>query len=508
MAQPTSPHAPGLLERFGLPTQTQEEILEQRTNAKLKEALISTMQSAPKYKQPFENAAFKTGALLGTKFSGGNKGELTESELGGLDALDKSKVKFELWRRQNPEASPEDTQDKQQRLLAEELIKQGDPRGVQMAVEVTERSRARKRATLELEKLEGGVAEQAIRIEQQEFSLNKAKTGLVDEIWLRGETDPDAHFAGNINPDNSVSFNGEDGQVKTLQPGEYMLQGPLTPKQRGVRDDRTSSSTWSKKALDDLRARQRSTKEQIRQAHILKTSMADAAKASPTGQVNIMGKAGGLSQWYVETMDTLGALARIAGGDVEIIDGNAKGKNLSNPDDALSYVKQDFGEFDALMKNLVPEHLRDQVRAREQFYAAAVSMQFTQARTNEDGARLSDQDIKLAAKQLATQTSDPEALRGVMVQNVLNNIQKYRDMEVQLNDDFRDTALTPESQRLFDESEQGFLDAFVRDPETGRELDFGPPGAPTRDLLGEEFGTADAPIPDDAVSSGDGFTVF
>jgi hypothetical protein len=124
------------------------------------------------------------------------------------------------------------------------------------------------------------------------------------------------------------------------------------------------------------------------------------------------------------------------GGDVRADDiltsGSGAGKNLTGKGSAMAYAKANMNSLDEFAKqngvwDIIPPNIRENDRARQEYYATLTQIVYARARANEPGARqLSDNDFKNAMMGLAGATNDPEAFRRVMYGNVMEDVRATR----------------------------------------------------------------------------------
>lgn len=485
----------GLLQQFGLPQMSEEEILAQRNKARLKEALGNIdVSGAPRIERDFRKIGQKVGSALGIK---ANPSELSPDEQAKADAVAAATAKFEEKRTEDPGLAndPIRNQLEYQKLLAEELIQRGDVATAVQIVTATEQQRkAVEKQDLELEKLgldiEGRRTQNRATLFNTEKNEFVFKRGELTTVYPKGSSDPNAGFTAYISNEDGSAI-GLDGSSVPL--GEYTTVRPQSPKtgRAGGRPITPGDLGVPDSEAKGIRDQARAAMRQVDASLVMKEAMEESILGED-GSVNILGAQGGISNGFVKIVDTLQGLARQIGGSVEITNGAGKGRDLAKPGSSMAYVRSNWKELDEDLAQFVPENLRNDSRAREKFYSAMVQAAFAKARAQEPGARqLSDEDFKRAVAAMAGATTDPESFREITFGNIMQDVTAVKDGLAVLPDGVSpDMIIGERGFKAFNEKITRFEEEFG--PQAGS---FGTAANPGPGLTGEEEEIApDAPI--------------
>lgn len=442
----------GLFSQFGLPVESQEEILTRRTkerNTAIRERMTDSLAAAnPRDRDAFAGGQ-ALGKLLGKAFPdkfGPEPATLTEAEERRQKIVEGVRSRFEAFN-SDPKNATLDIGKKQQKFnefMAEEAFANGD---VELGQQMLERAAAAK--TLH-ESQQANLKKAGLEIEaaREELDQSRTKGGYLDEslrqglatgnarlinermkgvqtMWMRGETDPTKGFTGIVDPlTGTVNINGN-----ILPIGDFVLTAPPDPtKGSGGSTDLTPTISQKEAAMvrDRMNGLATQTQEAQRMLQILRREQEEQG-----GEINILGTAGKATSFAKRLMDSSTAMFRqLRKADtysIPIID--SSGKAVKDPR-FMSYRGRDAYLKDAgvdVETILQESGLEDSARNSEELAALIVNMAYAQARMNEPGnTRLSDTDYKLALRQVGADATDPEALVRIMHNNLDANLQSTK----------------------------------------------------------------------------------
>lgn len=432
----------GLFSQFGVDPRTKEELLAEQRRARFEAARDRTQALAPRFKSAAETAMYNIGATAGAALGQNkylsNKPKLDEATarraeaVQNVNAVMKDQIGTQAWADMEPEAK----QDFMQRTLAAELAKAGDVQtGVSIFANLAQKERMRKAQALELRKLETGADTADLKLEAGQFDLFQKRLGQLTNVYKVGETQPMSAY---IDPETKAAKMADGTEIPV---GDYAFD-PDPAALAGARGQRGGSGRQlvTNSEAAGYRKQRTAVIRQMDAAVKMKRALMDAAAAGD-GTINILGGAGKGLSFVSRIVDGLSAVGRVMEQDwidkgkqvqpVAIKDGDFAGRDLTNKGSAAEYAQANRSELDSVMRangvwDILPEHVRQQASAREQYYAVLTQMAYAQARTNEEGARqFSDADFKNAMAQLAGNTSDPETFRKVIFGNVESNITNF-----------------------------------------------------------------------------------
>jgi hypothetical protein len=450
--------ADGLFSGLGVDTRSQAEILQQRQHDRRREF----ENYVPRERGlPSEQTLFRAGGGLATALR--NRfapDQLPQSQQNQTNAVSTAKQRFAQWKTDNPSATIEDQGLASQRMLAEELLKVGDPNGIAISQAYAKTAQAKRMADLQIEQLEGAVAEQ--KIEQDNWRMiNTLKT-----VWPTDAKFGDGGREAFIKEDGSASYFDDNGQEVIIPRGQYTRYDPERPLAgRGGAGAKPSDYGWTPTQIGNARQLginiPRAAQSLINMQKALKDSVAS------NGTVNFLGSAGKTQSWVSDVANTTSALARSARYFLTV-----EGKNLATDAGASSYVRERPELVEALTVHM-PENIRNDTLARARWATAAVQLAFSRGQSLEPGQRnMSDQDFQIQIENIASLTTDPEAFRQVSMQNFQGDWDNFQLTYDTAPPEIQKMMLSPSSLKKIQESRAAFDQAFA-----------------------EPFGTADEPGP-------------
>lgn len=460
----------GIFSNLGIDTRSEEDILAAREKARL----VQQAEDLRKMPEDFsgQRALRRGGQQLGTALRGrfGQPAStLTVEEERTQEAMAIAQERIE-----ELEASGAFTNkdlgldrlrmaEEKQKIVAEELLRKGDMRGVPILQQLDQLRLQRQKDQLERE----GLVERTAGAKQdrlQGIYDNKRKRmldlrGESVPIWKQGETDQTKSVQAFIRDDGSAIAGNqlwELGSYTTVEPDPEAIGGGkvlVTPSDAGA-----------------IRKQASAVVSQIEGALQMKEAMQDSM--APDGSVNIMDGAGSLTTAAATALDLTSAFARSVesawkdtgtkSNDV-LTDGTGVGRDLTGAGAASAYVDSNYDELESIMGDLVPSNIRAGQRARAKFYSALVQMVYAKARSVEPGARqISDADFKNNMKGLAGSTSDPETFRQVMTGNIGRDVKGFDVALKMMPGNTRDAIISQEGLDEYAAAIARFDEAFAQ----------------------------------------------
>lgn len=437
---------PGLFEQFGIDTRSQEEILADNVRRGTEEARLFSLDRRQNFagEEALQRAGRQVGAGINNRFGGT---QLTPEQERTTAALKQANTRLEA----SGVVDPAQRATLSQQYIAEELIRNGDERGIALLQDAMSKRNQFMKDEKELEKLGLQTDNARIAGETAAFNLErgriKAKRGESAEVYPKGSTDENESVLAFIDDEG----NATDGGGNILFPrGKYTTTRPKSAGPRARPQDFGVSSTRS----GQIAAHQRTLATQMRLATTMRDAMADAVAGS--GTLEILDRGGKATRFVTRLVDTANSIGRtgvkIFEGDTQV--GSVDGSEAS----ARAYIKNNKEFFSGIT---IPDTIRGDERAVERFQAAVVQMAYAKARAAEPGARqLSDTDFKNALNQIGAAASDPEALRQVLFGDIIRGVEDFDLVIEQLPDGAYDTIVHPNAQKTFRDSVAEFSDTF------------------------------------------------
>jgi hypothetical protein len=484
-----SPNAgPNFLEQFGIDPRSQQEILQAMEKQRITDAMSANDNRRGDFAGDLElqDSGAALAAMLANRF---NKPKLSPTQQRAADAkeaADKNIALMESGGKFNNEDGELDViakTDEYQRILASELIKVGDPRGIDMARDLQKRMQEnrvyeeeREAAGLAIEGAKtqnrrGLIGEKRDRVvlDKAQFDLDRqkfiAKRGELAPIYIAGSDNPNASIMSFIGDDGTANTMDNSGNIFQIPLGSYTTVRPDAPAgERGAGADKFVPTPSEQK---DLRAQQRALMQQMRLGVTMRDALADAVNED--GTLNVLDGSGKGISFATKMVDSVNALFREGKKVVGLVDENNKVTGTLNGSTAssLAYVNKNPTVFEGFS---IPENIRDKGdRAVARYQAAIVQMAYAKARANEPGARqLSDNDFKNALKQIGAVATDPEALRNVLFGDITRGVEDFNVWRSQMQENST-RILGQQAMDQFDDEFEKFNDAFS--------VDFGAPEA-------------------------------
>lgn len=419
---------------MGVDLRTEEQILADRANdlREMARADIEGYREQYAGEADIRRGARMLGTELGLKFG---KPKLSPEEYRQIDAANTARARFETELQGSGRYLDEDGRPdneiiavEQQRILGEEMVRVGDSRGFALL-----QSSAEQRNSI----LNGRINRDAMYENTETTRYNRDRKRVTDyredlewavgeakQVWRRGTSDPNSGFVVYQRADGIF----EDDKGQQYSAGDITMYPPQDPTGAGG----GKVDVFAQRAL---RQKMEATAAQARGAVRMKRQLEESIDA--TGQVTIMDGSGRIGSAIVKTIDVaVGVAAQVEAAFAEegvkandiLTTGTGVGKNLSSRGSAMQYANKNLSSLDSFAKDngvwdLIPENIRQNDRARQEYYATLTQIVYARARANEPGARqLSDNDFKNAMMGLAGATNDPEAFRRVMYGNVLEDV--------------------------------------------------------------------------------------
>lgn len=398
-------------------TRSQTEILNDRWREGQVERLKFAQQTSGN--KPGEQSAGAFGAMLagalGKRFM---PPQLTPEEEARTRAITLATTRTRQWKTTHPDASAEDIGLETQRHLAEELLREGDMQGIQIAQSVAEQVTARARAQAEMRKLDGDIDINAAHLRSLNWDFEKNKS-----TWERG---------GMVNiwrPDEDSTSGGHQALISNEGPltATYIDQATgqpvvLTdfyshPPTRGLKD-------WNigDLGIPDAEARERRDQAATVMGEAQSAmAMADILQESvdESGQINWLAESGSFQNWLVKWSNNLSAATRAFDPEGSY---SVEGVDMSTTAAQRDFVTRNAEAASAIFSSM-PDHIRKNAQLQQRWSAAITGAAYLSARASEPGARnVTEGDFANAIITLAGYTSDPETFRRVTLDRVNSHI--------------------------------------------------------------------------------------
>lgn len=389
----------------GIDTRTQAEIL----NARHRERAQEFRESAPRGMLLSQQLMDQAGGQLMQAL---RKDRLDASQQLQTEAVARAKERFNQFRVDNPDSTVEDQGMEWQKALAEEFLTRGHPMGAQLAASYAQQAQAKQKADLELQRLEGVVADE--ETERQNWKvLNTLKP-----IWLTNDTYLDNSRMAFIREDGSAEYQDEQGQVKIVPRGQYTWTAPQRPNTtRGSGSVRDLISPSNRLQLINSNA---ALGRQV--DSYMNMWKAINESATETGAVNFLSKAGSIQSWVTDWSNTLAAGARALGSQFGV---QGQG-DLSKPNAALRYVQQNPDLVEE-MKQTMPPEIAANAQWAQRYAAAVTQLAYARGTSLEPGQRaMTDQDFRVMVQTIGGSASSPETFRQIALANMFSDIDNYQ----------------------------------------------------------------------------------
>lgn len=409
----------------GFDTRSQQQILSDR----IKERQAQTLKLVEGLgaNTPADRTAATIGGLLsnalGNKFS---PPTLQPDEQRRLDAIGTAQQRSKDWRSAHPDADAEEFGMEAQRHLAEELIKNGDLEGIDLAKSWAEQSRAKRTAAAEYDKLlaDTKLAKAHERAVNFDTDTNELKVGkdTMSQIWLPGSYKfGDPGMAAYIDKDLTAHYQDAQGKDHQAPKGQWSIHPPA----KGFKDftigDLGIPDSEGKQFRDQLGAVMKLSSDAVSLGQVMKDSV------TQQGTVDFLDKSGSVADWGQKWMDNLGAMARTIGGDVTVNGKKGDGLNLNSSSGAQEYIRRS-PELVNDLAQYMPEKIRGNSVLAERWAAGVTRMAYSLAKSQEPGARnVTDNDFDNQVRVLAASSTNPESFRQIMLANVAANVQSFED---------------------------------------------------------------------------------
>lgn len=454
---------PGIFQQLGIDTRTQEEILKANAQKRVDDARNFSLKR-PTFagEEALQRSGRQAGAALRNKFGGS---DLTPEQERTTTALSEAQRRLD----ESEETDPTKRATMSQKLIAEELVRAGDPRGAQLMQAVIAQENQTRKQELELKKL--GLQSEGLETsnEQSAFNLEngkiKAAREAIKTVYPKNSQDPNSGVSLYIDAEGNAKA-GPDGEI-ILPKGTYTLARPTRAPIGGARG-RPQDFGISSNEAKQVRQTHAGLQTQMRLANTMRDTFV-AAIESGRGTVDIMGAGGKTTKFVADFVNGANAVGRQV-----LLWTGPDGRQVAldgSPASANRYVKQNGDLFDGFD---VPESVRGNLAATERYKAAVVQMAYAKARIAEPGARqLSDTDFSNALQQIGANATDPEALRQILFGDIVRGVEAYDDVIDTLRPEAYESIIAQPGQKGFREDFERFRDGFgaafgsASDPEEG-----------------------------------------
>lgn len=425
----------GMLEQFGLSTVSEEELLASRTKARLEQngALSKEFASTgPRKEQDFRRLGHLMGGALGIKF---NPSKLSPQEALQHQAVADAQTSYEEAVKNKPQIAENPIQSEltYQRKLAEALIKTGQyDKAVPIFAQVEQKQRAYKKQQLELKKLNLDNKRSTQVQEIDDYKMTTSKLGEFTTVYPKNSWNENSGVELFVDPmtGNAVKFDENGDKIVQMEAGTFTTARPQV--------DPISSSTGANGKRPTLQQRGMKSGEpaEMRENILAVQEQMEGAvqiyeifrEAAARGEgMHMLGAEGTLTTAYVRTIDTLQGIANQIGGAVTLTSGTSEGKDLGKHSEAMKYYKENRKSLERELAQWVPQNVRDNSEDAERYYSAMIRLTNARMRAVEPGARqMSDEDFRRAMRETAGATSNPNAFRQIMLNNVLADARKVK----------------------------------------------------------------------------------
>lgn len=414
---------------------------------------------------PAERSAASLGGMIGSAL--GNRFSpptLDPDEQRRVTAIEAAAARAKQYRANNPNASIEDIGMENQKYLAEELIRAGDPQGIALATQYAEQARARRMANLEETRLDG-----AIKYNQEQLRQIRANYGksTLSTIWMPGDQYGSPGQSAWIDEDyNAVIRDPVTGQQKQIPLGEYTIHPPA----KTARD-----ANLGELGVADIEARgyRQQLEATIKEIGDIKSmlSILDEAVDDTDGRIDFMAEAGRFQSFVTKWADSLSAIARATKSSLEI-QGAPEGADLSTRKGAQMYLDNNPAAR-KILNDVVPPSIRNNAELSARWQAQATQLAYTLARAEEPGTRsITDNDFNNHLSTFGAALSDPEAVRRILLQRLARDTASFERQQLLWEPDIWNKIIHPNA-----------MNNYYKEKKS------------VQDLLSQSFGTAANPGP-------------
>jgi len=455
----------GMFRKLGIDSSTEEQLLAKNAIAERDErnaALDATREDYPG-QRAIQRAGAGFGAALKERF---NPNKLDPAQQRQVDAMAEATSKFQDARANGDYLGADGNADLNleqqgfQSFVAGSLINYGDTRGIEMAkaLEIERRANAENNEARVL----GGltIEDQRRSAVNDIYDFNRGvfldKRGETATIWMQGSDD--ANSSRDVHIDDEGTAHTADGTQFPL--GTYTTSQPVTASSSGSSKGPQVKDFMSTTEAGKLRSQHRTLAAQMEMAVGMRDALSDGI--GEDGTLEIMGTGGKLQKWAGDLVNNFITLGRASGSvlSFEGSDGKVTGTFDGSTAGAQRYVKKNKSIFKDMA---IPEEIRGDSNAIARYQAIIVQMAYGQAKMNDEGGRVTNEDFANGVQQIGANATDPEALRQILVGNLERSVKTFNVWDQQLPKGIRNQVIHEDARRLFDETFKNFNAAFGTD---------------------------------------------
>jgi hypothetical protein len=452
-----------LIGQFGIDTRSQQEILAERAQKNMDEAMSGEYQE----RYPGDAGLQRAGAALGTALKNKFNNKLTEEEERHQTAASDARAAVALqvddgmYQDAEGKLDPVQRAEALEKELAKSLVRQNDQKGIGMLVAIGKRERAKAKDDQEAIAADLSIDAARRKAKKDEYDFGRRIVDEMATIWPKDSLDE--NDAVDLYIDAEGNARNPANQDIVYRAGEWTKRPPISPEVataaiNGELTERQKALLPSDKERSQFHRRERDVMTQMELGIRLTDAMKEAV--NPDGSLTIMGGGGKISAGAINLFDNMMAVGRGLGDSLILTDDadTQTGSMSSNPASAHKWVKDHPGIFASIP---LPAGLdrTDQI-AVAKYNAILVQYAYGKARLNEENGRISDVDFEHAVTQIAAAATNPEALRQVLIGDVGGSVTEFNNWADQIPPSVYDLVRTPKSQENFEETHSRWQEAF------------------------------------------------
>ena len=460
---PQQDNLQGLIGKFGIDTRSQQEILAERAQKNMQEAMSGEYQE----RYPGDAGLQRAGAALGTALGNKFNNELTAEQERGQQAARESREAVQtqvddgMYQDEDGNLDPVQRAQALEKELAKSLTRQNDQRGIAMLVSIGEREKAQKKDEQEAVTAQLGIEAARRKAKTEEHDWDRRIVDEMATVWPIDSLDP--NDAVDLYIDAQGNARNPENQDIVYRATEWSKQAPIAPDvaKAAINGEMTDSQIALLPSDKDRAAYQRRERDVMTQME-LGIRITDALKGAVNadGSISIMGAGGKVSAGAVNIFDNIMAAGAGIADSIILTDESDKplGTMSSSGSSARDWVKAHPGVFANIP---LPEGIdrTDQI-AVAKYNAILVQYAYGKARLNEENGRISDVDFEHAVTQIAAAATNPEALRQVLIGDVGGSVTEFNNWTDQIHPSIKEYVRTEKSAQNFKDTHDRWNVAF------------------------------------------------
>jgi len=457
----------GMFEKIGIDTRTQEQVLAQRASRSRQKNEEELAATAGRY--PGDLALQRAGRQIGTHLNNkyGDGQTLDPKEQANVDAIAAAQARFEEakadGRYTNENGTPNLVLESEafNNAIAAELIKIGDPRGMELAL-ATDEARTKREAD-EQTRVEKGldIESKGRKAVEEEYDAARKRwkdiRGTFTMVYPQGETNPNEGMSAFI--DDNGDAHSRSGVILKL--GDYTDKRPIEPKvgKNGAPAAIDIKDYISLKNLGAMQSQHRGLVGQMNMAVAMRDALVDGL--AEDGSLEIMGTGGKITSGVSNFVNNLSALSRSIGEALQIEDSKGKLTTFTGTEGAAAKYARDHQELFEGMA--LPPSIVGKSNAIARYQAIIVQFAYGKARLNENGSRISDSDFNNAIRQIGANATNPEALRQILVGDLTRAVANFDQWDKTFPQEVRPLLINRDARKMYDAAFENFNTAFDQD---------------------------------------------